>query len=217
MRYDFRVMNWKLFFKHRKNKILATSLSGIALAILLSYHILGVILYGSSYFDFRTLWNAALTLVVYTIIFVCNIRNDNFAYTGILGFVFFITFDNIYSLFVSGIFDAPALFSGQAEPGVVAIFALTLLGNAAMAVSGIVLYIWIRRYMFGVLSDFNKIRVMGIVFAGLLLVAAGFGIGLFMLLGLYDPTFLWLLYAQPVSEVVMAIAICFTLERLRRI
>lgn len=212
-----RVMNWKLFFKHRKNKILATSLSGIALAILLSYHILGVIVYGSSYFDFRTLWNAALTLVVYTIIFVCNIRNDNFAYTGILAFVFFITFDNIYNLFVSGIFDMPALFSGAADPAAIAIFVFTLLGNAAMAVSGIILYIWIRRYMFGILSNFNKIRIMGIVFAGLLLVAVGCGVGLFMVLGLFDSSLLWFLYAEPVSEVVMAIAICFTLERLRRI
>lgn len=208
-------MNWKLYFKHRKNKIFATGLSGIALAILLAYHIGGVIIYGSAYFDFATIWNAALTLIVYGIIFVCNIRNDNLAYSGILAFVFFITFDHIYSLLMSG-YNFAALFSSGAPAAIIA-FIVTLLFNVAMVVSGVILYIRIRRYMIGLYSDFRKIRTLGIIFAGLLLIAVSVEVALFIMIGLFEPGFMWMLFAEPVSEVVMAAAVCFTLERLRRI
>lgn len=208
-------MKLKYVLKHYKNKILATSLSGLALGIYLAYHIIMAVSLGAAYFDFRTIWNAVLTIIAYAIIFFCNIRNDNFAYTGILMFVFFVTFDHIYSIFVSN-FSIPQIFA-DGDGALVTTFLLTMAGNVALVVSGILLYIWVRRYMVGLMADFRKIRLFGIAFAGILFISVAVEVTFMILAGIFVPGMLWTMFAVPVSEVVMALAIIFTLERLRRI
>lgn len=206
-------MNWRLYLKHRKNKILAVSLSTIAFLMLASSFALEVSLVGAS---FTSLWNYLLYFLSYGMILFYNIRNDNNAYRGITLFVFFMAFDQIWSVFMGGI-DLAVLFN-MANPLSIVInvfyLALVLTGG----VIGFMLYAKIARYMVDPLASFRKVRIFAIVYAAILLVLFGLSLwSIFFFLGDVGSLALASLILLPLSEVIMAVAIIFTLERLRRI
>lgn len=206
-------MNWRLYLKHRKNKILAVSLSTIAFSMLASSFALEVSLVGAS---FTSLWNYLLYFLSYGMILFYNIRNDNNAYRGITLFVFFMAFDQIWSVFMGGI-DLAILFN-MANPLSIVINVFYLALVLAGGVIGFMLYAKIARYMVDPLASFRKVRIFAIVYAAILLVLFGLSLwSIFFFLGDVGSLALASLILLPLSEVIMAVAIIFTLERLRRI
>lgn len=206
-------MNWRLYLKHRKNKILAVSLSTIAFLMLASSFALEVSLVGAS---FTSLWNYLLYFLSYGMILFYNIRNDNNAYRGITLFVFFMAFDQIWSVFMGGI-DLAILFN-MANPLSIVINVFYLALVLAGGVIGFMLYAKIARYMVDPLASFRKVRIFAIVYAAILLVLFGLSLwSIFFFLGDVGSLALASLILLPLSEVIMAVAIIFTLERLRRI
>ena len=91
------------------------------------------------------------------------------------------------------------------------------------AVVGFALYYNITKYMMSPLASYKKVRTLAIVYSVLLLIAISFSIAIFsiILLPSYSPAqvglAVTLLLLSPISEVVMSVAIIFTLERLRRV
>lgn len=206
-------MNWRLYLKHRKNKILAVSLSTIAFLMLASSFALEVSLVGAS---FTSLWNYLLYFLSYGMILFYNIRNDNNAYRGITLFVFFMAFDQIWSVFMGGI-DLAVLFN-MANPLSIVINVFYLALVLAGGVVGFMLYAKIARYMVDPLASFRKVRIFAIVYAAILLVLFGLSLwSIFFFLGDVGSLALASLILLPLSEVIMAVAIIFTSERLRRI
>lgn len=192
---------------------MAVSLSTIAFLMLASSFALEVSLVGAS---FTSLWNYLLYFLSYGMILFCNIRNDNNAYRGITLFVFFMAFDQIWSVFMGGI-DLAILFN-MANPLSIVINVFYLALVLAGGVIGFLLYAKIARYMVDPLASFRKVRIFAIVYAAILLVLFGLSLwSIFFFLGDVGSLALSSLILLPLSEVIMAVAIIFTLERLRRI
>ena len=214
------LQNLKMYLKHRRNKILAVGLSGIAVAMLIASFIIEMSAGGWS-FDFSLLWNYILTFIAYAIIFFCNIRNDNYAYRGILLFVFFMAFDQLMEVFYGG--AALGLMFNVENPISIVLSVFYLLFVLAEAAVGFMLYYNITKYMMNPVASFKKVRLLAIVYSALLFIAISFSIAIFsvILLPSYTPAQIGLavtlLLLSPISEVVMSVAIIFTLERLRRV
>lgn len=214
------LQNLKMYLKHRRNKILAVGLSGIAVAMLIASFIIDMSAGGWS-FDFSLLWNYILTFIAYAIIFFCNIRNDNYAYRGILLFVFFMAFDQLMEVFYGG--AALGLMFNVENPISIVLSVFYLLFVLSEAVVGFMLYYNITKYMMNPMASFKKVRLLAIVYSALLFIAISFSIAIFsvILLPSYTPAQIGLavtlLLLSPISEVVMSVAIIFTLERLRRV
>ena len=214
------LQNLKMYLKHRRNKILAVGLSGIAVAMLIASFIIEMSAGGWS-FDFSLLWNYILTFIAYAIIFFCNIRNDNYAYRGILLFVFFMAFDQLMEVFYGG--AALGLMFNVENPISIVLSVFYLLFVLSEAVVGFMLYYNITKYMMNPVASFKKVRLLAIVYSALLFIAISFSITIFsvILLPSYTPAQIGLavtlLLLSPISEVVMSVAIIFTLERLRRV
>lgn len=214
------LQNLKMYLKHRRNKILAVGLSGIAVAMLIASFIIEMSAGGWA-FDFSLLWNYILTFIAYAIIFFCNIRNDNYAYRGILLFVFFMAFDQLMEVFYGG--AALGLMFNVENPISIVLSVFYLLFVLSEAVVGFMLYYNITKYMMNPVASFKKVRLLAIVYSALLFIAISFSIAIFsvILLPSYTPAQIGLavtlLLLSPISEVVMSVAIIFTLERLRRV
>lgn len=214
------LQNLKMYLKHRRNKILAVGLSGIAVAMLIASFIIDMSAGGWA-FDFSLLWNYILTFIAYAIIFFCNIRNDNYAYRGILLFVFFMAFDQLMEVFYGG--AALGLMFNVENPISIVLSVFYLLFVLSEAVVGFMLYYNITKYMMNPVASFKKVRLLAIVYSALLFIAISFSIAIFsvILLPSYTPAQIGLavtlLLLSPISEVVMSVAIIFTLERLRRV
>lgn len=214
------LQNLKMYLKHRRNKILAVGLSGIAVAMLIASFIIDMSAGGWA-FDFSLVWNYILTFIAYAIIFFCNIRNDNYAYRGILLFVFFMAFDQLMAVFFGG--TTLGLMFNVDNPISIVLSVFYLLFVLSEAVVGFMLYYNITKYMMNPMASFKKVRLLAIVYSALLFIAISFSIAIFsvILLPSYTPAQIGLavtlLLLSPISEVVMSVAIIFTLERLRRV
>lgn len=214
------LQNLKMYLKHRRNKILAVGLSGIAVAMLIASFIIDMSAGGWG-FDFSLVWNYILTFIAYAIIFFCNIRNDNYAYRGILLFVFFMAFDQLMEVFFGG--ATLGLMFNVDNPISIVLSVFYLLFVLSEAVVGFMLYYNITKYMVNPVASFKKVRALAIAYSALLFIAICFSFAIFsvILLPSYSPAqvglAVTLLLLSPISEVVMSVAIIFTLERLRRV
>ena len=71
--------------------------------------------------------------------------------------------------------------------------------------------------MRGSIDDFKKVRIPGILYSCFLVAGLAFNISLSLILPPYGTLVALFMFIIPISEMIMSIAICFTLERLRRI
>ena len=202
----------------KKNKTFAVAFSGAALIAFFAYY--AVCEFNSGWTFFRAdpwnLWDFAIYLLAYGIIFAANILNDNVAYRGILMFVFFTFLSRVFALFPASNNLIAAVNSG--DPLLISLFVLFLALTLGQFAIGLLLYFWIYRYARGVSNDFVRVRVFAIVYAGILLASAALrGILLVLITGSFGPVYALMIFLLPISEVLMSVAIVFTLERLRRL
>ena len=201
-----------------KNKILAVSFLGLANLCFFGYYLYAEI--ASSFTLLRNSGNWLSLLVffldaaMYLILLTANIRNDDFAYTGIALFVSMETFGFIQRFLFGQFSFVTALASGSPLAIVFGIFyVLFLLGEAGV---GVALYVFIVLYQRG-FPRFKPIRILSILFAcfvsltlvSYLIILADFG--------LFNLRNFLLLFLLPLAESSASVGIIFTLERLKRI
>ena len=210
-----RFVDW---FHHYRNKIFAVSLSGLALTMFLVYHIVTWATFGfDDFLSFGlSFWNFLVVFTAFIIIFICNLNNDAAVYAGILMFLFTMVFSQILSLWnptVNLILSATSF-----SPEAILFYSLELALLGAQIVFGILLYIDIARYRMGRWLPFKRMRLFAILFTVSLALTLGFDFAFLFFSGASTAEGGWLLFLEmvPIAKVLMATAVVFTLERLRR-
>lgn len=208
-------MNWPLYFKNRRNKILAITLASLAVGFFLAYVVLYYVMNGGAMFSS----SSSIIRLIYFILeggilaylLVTNVNNDPRAYQAILMWVFWFLVDEVFTLIYSS--SVINIFSSSVSIPV-AILALSqpFLALASLGLS-VTLYIFVRRYMFHRTEKFKIIRILAIAYAGLTLATGLLQIGLIIASGgvltLAD------IFAVA-CKLCADLAVVFTLERLRR-
>ena len=209
---------FRYFLKRKGNKIGALTFLGLGLGFYVGFYLAIEILSGWTYFrsDVLSIWSFLITLVCYLFLFITNIRNDNAAYTGVFIFISLIVLEGIFNIVDIIRLGTSVLYDGH--PGVLISFIAYCVLLAAIVVIGILFYITVYRYMFGRHNDFKRILVFASLFVGVL------GLSIAALMAFYgcsmvltSPNSILLALSVPVSELLVAIGVIFTLKRLRRI
>ena len=199
-----------------KNKILAVTFLSLACLFFFGSYLYAEIQTSFTFFrssDWITILYFVLDAIMYLILLVANIRNDDFAYTGIALFVSMETFSYLQKLFYGQMSFVNILYSGS--PFLILLgtfYILFLMGEAGV---GIALYVLVVRYQRGY-PHFKPIRILGILFACSIALASLTYVGLIAGSGLGTGT-IFAILATPLAEVFASVGIVFTLERLRRI
>lgn len=200
-----------------KNKIFALTFLSLACLFFFGHYLFLEINCSWAYFRSASWLDVlffALDAIVYLILLTCNIRNDDFAYTGIALFVSMKAFQYIETFFYNQFGFLASLSSGSVVNWLLSFFYMSFLAGEAGV--GVALYVFVVRYQRGS-SNFVIVRVFGIIFAALLALTAG----TYSLIFFRGVTLSWDLLlsyiALPVAEACAGVGIVFTLERLRRV
>lgn len=217
--YDFR-MSWNTFKQHfgyNYKKFLAIIFCSIAVALLAASGIIDLITMVETketptILTPLSFYNFAIMMVVYLILLIGNIKSNNFAYNGMLMYIFMTVFSAIEILFISGIVNFQALFSLDAATMVVVL--LYTVFQVAGIVAGIFAYIRTRQYLTGSAISYINVRNWALIFVILQIISTGLTPALYLLLG-YSANAVLLAFLEPISEVFICLGIYFTVLRLR--
>ncbi len=201
-----------------KNKILAVSFLGLANLCFFGYYLYAEIASSFTLFrnsgDWLTLLFFFIDAAMYLILLTANIRNDDFAYTGIALFVSMETFTFIRRFLFGQFSFVTVLASGDPLAIVLGMFyILFLFGEAGV---GIALYVFVILYQRG-FPYFKPIRILSILFACFVSLAL---VSYFLIMtnfGAFSLSNLLVLFLLPLAESAASVGIIFTLERLKRI
>ncbi len=200
-----------------KNKILAVSFLSLTCLCFFGYYAYAEITTSFTYFrtaNWLTTLYFVVDAVMYLILLSANIRNDDFAYTGIALFVSMETFSFLQRFFYGQFSFITILSSGMPLAIVFEIFyMLFLLGEAGV---GIALYVFVVLYQRG-FPHFKPIRILGILFACFVSMTLFSYFALMASVGSYSFSTLLPLILLPLAESSASVGIVFTLERLKRI
>ena len=210
-------MNLGLILKNRKNKIFAIGLSLIALGFFVAGISIHFFTLGANFMGTPQGIIDIISFVfeggILTYLLVTNIRNDSRAYLAILMWLFWFFVDEIFTILYSRL-AIVSFFGPNVDPVYVTLSSLYILFTVASLVIGILLYIFIRRYMFMSYDRFSRIRLFAIIHAGISIGASCLIIALEYLVN-GQAFFIESLFFG-LCRALADIAICFTLERLRR-
>ncbi len=159
-----------------------------------------------------SVWNYVILLISFIFILYGTINGTAIAYNGIMMFVFYLMWDfgaTVVVNWINGTFLN--LFSG--EPIIIAETIISLAGNIAAFVLGIMLYIKLRQFLTGRYSSYTGLRNLALAFTILVIL---FNLAIPTLLLIASPTlqtFLTLLiYFAIIFE---ALSVFFTICRLK--
>ncbi len=159
-----------------------------------------------------SVWNYVILLVSFIFILYGSINGTAIAYNGILMFVFYLMWDfgaTVVVNWINGTFLN--LFSGQ--PIVIAETIISLLGNIAAFVLGILLYIKLRQFLMGRYASYTGLRNLALAFTILVILFNLVVPTLFLIASPTLQTFLSLLiYFAVIFE---ALSVFFTICRLK--
>lgn len=204
------------FFRLYHNKIFAILFASLGLAAFVGYLIVSGINAGWAMFSSPgTIISALLTFVIFSMLLVTNIQNDNAAFNAISMFVFMVAWDMIWSLLPFNT-NYSIILALSGDVGVKAIGIVAIISCALCAGAGLAFFVYLFRYRVGRI-EFRKCNLWAWLF--LASVTLESIIEFVTLLLLFGPSgenvVLLALYVLP--EVFMGIASLFTLQRLRRI
>ena len=202
------------FWRRYRNKVLAISLSALAtLGYAASFLVYGFCFGWQSLLSSPiSLINIFITLVVYLMVVVTNIQNDNRAFGACSMFVFLIAWRMALAFLPRGGSLWSWIVSGSFLGGV-AITTVLLYGGAA--VLGVFFYVFLFRYRLGRVG-FRPLRGLGWGFAASLAAVSAAEITLYLLTFGATPAAVAYALLSYLPDVAMASAVMFTLERLRR-
>lgn len=211
-------MNWPLYFKNHKNKFFAVLFSALGIACFVG---VAIMFFLQSTGDFGSqsyiiaLINIVFELGLMIYLLSCNINNDNRAYMAIMMWIFWFFLEQ----FEDVVYGSAGLFSvlGSGDALLIGMsMAYLAFGIACFAV-GLTLYLLVRRYMIGLDNNYRRIRILAIVYASLSGVALAFNLAItFISLGVAGWAMVLVALLTPIAELLIDVAIIFTLERLRR-
>ncbi len=211
-------MNWPLYFKNHKNKFFAVFFSALGIACFVG---VAIMFFLQSTGDFGSqsyiiaLINIVFELGLMIYLLSCNINNDNRAYMAIMMWIFWFFLEQ----FEDVVYGSAGLFSvlGSGDALLIGMsMAYLAFGIACFAV-GLTLYLLVRRYMIGLDNNYRRIRILAIVYASLSGVALAFDLAItFISLGVAGWAMVLVALLTPIAELLIDVAIIFTLERLRR-
>ena len=211
-------MNWPLYFKNHKNKFFAVLFSALGIACFVG---VAIMFFLQSTGDFGSqsyiiaLINIVFELGLMIYLLSCNINNDNRAYMAIMMWIFWFFLEQ----FEDVVYGSAGLFSvlGSGDALLIGMsMAYLAFGIACFAV-GLTLYLLVRRYMIGLDNNYRRIRILAIVYASLSGVALAFDLAItFISLGVAGWAMVLVALLTPIAELLIDVAIIFTLERLRR-
>ena len=204
------------FWRLHRNKIFAVSFAALAVATFVAQYILTGVFYGwnNVFTGPLPIINASITLGIFLMILVTNIRNDDRAYNGILMFVFLIAWRLVWSFLPQGLSLGSLI--GSSRPEYVATAVLDLLLGLGAAGLGVTLYVFVFRYRMG-RGDFNLVRLFAVLFALALALLAGADLALYLLsISTISAPYAALCVCAVLPDALMGVAVAFTLERLRR-
>jgi hypothetical protein len=211
MNFNILLLN----FRNHKWKYLAILFASMATILMGTSFIISFYSYyfssGVGSWLFTWLWDFVIYLVCYLLLLVGNIKNNNYAYQGMLGFVFFMVFNLILPVLSTLLNIATGAWTSMLGLMVVA-FGLVYV---AQAVFGILAYILTYKYLRGTYYRLRRIVLFAILYALFLF------IGYFATLGIYaiEDTVVTLTLDEillEISNVLFSVAIIFTVLRLRR-
>ena len=159
-----------------------------------------------------SVWNYVILLVSFIFILYGSINGTAIAYNGILMFVFYLMWDfgaTVVVNWINGTFLN--LFSGQ--PIVIAETIISLVGNIAAFILGILLYIKLRQFLMGRYASYTGLRNLALAFTILVILFNLVVPTLFLIASPTLQTFLSLLiYFAVIFE---ALSVFFTICRLK--
>lgn len=159
-----------------------------------------------------SVWNYVILLVSFIFILYGSINGTAIAYNGILMFVFYLMWDfgaTVVVNWINGTFLN--LFSGQ--PIVIAETIISLVGNIAAFILGILLYIKLRQFLMGRYASYTGLRNLALAFTILVILFNSVVPTLFLIASPTLQTFLSLLiYFAVIFE---ALSVFFTICRLK--
>lgn len=211
-------MNWPLFFKNRRNKILAIGFSALGtacyLVCVIRFLIASASGFGSSDYIISLISHIfEFGLMAYLLL--CNINNDNRAYNAILMWIFWFFLDQFREV----IYGQLGLFSALRTGNIYFIAFATIAFGAGIAsfAVGLTLYLTLRRYMVGREDSFKRIRRLAIAYASLAGATLLFQSIVFFFVSGLPPMLVMEILLATIAELFIHIAVIFTLERLRRV
>ena len=199
-----------------RNKIFAVTFLSLACFFFFGRYLLLEIDYSWAYFRSTSWLNILFFLldaVIYLILLTCNIRNDDFAYSGIFLFVSMKAFEYVRTFFYDQVNVLNAFSSGSLLQILFSLLYSSFL--AGEAGGGVALYIFIARYRRGS-PNFTVVRVLAIIFACLLFLAGASASALFLQGSSFSWQVVFSYLALPFAEAFAGLGIIFTLERLKR-
>lgn len=206
-------MNFFRSIKRYHNKILALFFTAVALGLFIS-EIITSIAFGSV-IDILTIISWVFVGGVLCYLLFTNVRNDPNAYQAIVMWIFLFFLSEIRQVIYSPA-SIVTLFrsSGELPPLTVTFAILQPIIAIATLGLGIYLYILVRRYMYGLSSDFKRVRLIAILYALVSFLSYSLSIATLYSYGLIPDI---AIYLPSLYKVSADIAVIFTLERLRRI
>jgi FtsH-binding integral membrane protein len=204
------------FWYRKHNKVLAILFASLALACFFGYYLTMECIYSWRYFqnDLTHFWNFFVYLIVYLIILIGNIRNDNIAYTGILMFIFYMAYDNAVTIIKSGNEVVKNLSSSGSFDPLFLLYGLSWAGIVGIVFVGIFLYVRSAQYMRGSFTNFKVIRLLSILFASCIILVFAFPLFMFLASGYFAALFILLIN---IADAFIGLSVIFTMERLRRV
>ena len=204
----------RAFWNIHKNKIMAIAFCGLGIAVYIAQLVfLGVFIGWSNYFaGFWSYINIVITSVVYLMLLITNIQNDNRAYVAIELLTVFLIYDAIWAFLPIG--NNLFQFFGMGFPTWLYGLILVLTAGGVIGM-GIPFLIFLIRYRL-MRGSYEQLSLWAYLFVGAVALdaIANIVIGIFLYGGDAKSIALQLLLVLP--DVFMMVACLFTLRRLRR-
>lgn len=212
-------MNWSVFkqrFAYHYKKYLAIIFAIVAFVLLIGSGVASVLEDANTGTSLQlgsifSIWNFVLLGIAYLLLLSGNIQGANYAYTGMLMYVFMQIWTGVQLFLLGGVGSLASLFSGSV--GTIVVTSLILLCYVALIVGGIMSYLRTSQYLRNSYSDYPKMRNWCLLFCIANIVVNGLTPVLFLVAG-YSPSIL-LSFLDPLSQVFISLAIFFTVARLK--
>ncbi len=203
---------WRLHWK-KGLAIVFSVLAWVSLLVSMGLEIADFYEYGTmSSASFGWIWNLVFAAIVYSLILIGNIQGTSLAFNGMLIFVFSSVFNFVLYLAQAGITWLMGLILG--DPLTAAISVIYLVATVMSIVSGILVYVYTRRYLVSNFASYSTLRNWTIVFCVLNVIS----LALFPTVLLLETGFTargFLAYVSVLGDAFISVAIFFTVSRLK--
>jgi hypothetical protein len=206
---------WRQRFSYHWKRYLAVFFASVGTAFLLAEGILDIAALaagsGKVTLGVFSIWNFVIYAITYLFILIGNVKGTMLAFNGVLMFVFMGIWDAGELFFLDGAVTLSAFFSYSWQGKL--FLSLVMFFIISGIVSGIMTYLRLRQYLSGRYAKYGGVLAWAAVFCVSMVLFYGFEPALLIT---QDPSLdILYLILQPLSEVAIAVAVFFTVTRLK--